>query len=80
MISILPAIELVIALTNDIVEDTHFVTVSFLCERFKGEPMSREPDEITQWKWFALNDLPSPIYFLSGQILNNYLDEEIYKK
>ena len=68
-----------ISLTNDIVSDAHFVTAGFICQDFKGEPQIKEPDEITKWQWFSLDDLPQPIYFPSEKILKNYLAGEIYK-
>jgi 8-oxo-dGTP diphosphatase len=69
----------VISVTNDIVEDAHFVTIGLLCEDFEGEPKVMEPDEIVEWKWFSFDELPSPIYFPSEKILKNYLDGEFYK-
>jgi len=38
-----------------------------------------EPDEITEWKWFDLNNLPSPLYFPSERIIKNYLAKIIYQ-
>ena len=38
-----------------------------------------EPDEITEWKWFSLDNLPSPMFFPSQKILDNYLSKTIYK-
>ncbi len=63
----------IISVTNDMVSDNHFVTIGFLCRNFKGEPKVMEPDEITEWKWFDLDDLPSPIFSPSGKIIKNYL-------
>lgn len=68
-----------ISVTNDVVGDAHFVTIGFLCEDFEGAPKVMEPDEITEWGWFPLDELPSPIFFPSEKILKNYLDKEIYK-
>lgn len=65
----------IISVTNDIVEDAHFVTIGFLCEDFAGEPKVMEFDEITEWRWFELDNLPSPIFFPSEKILNNYLNK-----
>ena len=65
----------IISVTNDIVEDAHFVTIGFLCRDFKGEPKVTEPDEIIEWKWFELNNLPSPIYFPSEKIIKNFLSK-----
>ncbi|MEA2007247.1 MAG: NUDIX domain-containing protein [Patescibacteria group bacterium] len=54
-----------ISVSDDIVEDAHFVTIGFLCEIFQGEPKVMEPDEIVEWKWFSVDDLPWPMFFLS---------------
>jgi 8-oxo-dGTP diphosphatase len=63
----------IISVTNDIVEDAHFITIGFLCQDFKGEAEILEPEEIIEWKWFRLDNLPSPIFFPSKKILDNYL-------
>jgi len=63
----------IISVTNDTVTDAHFITIGFLCENFEGEPKVMEPDEITEWRWFDLNNLPSPIFFPTGKILKNFL-------
>ena len=67
-----------VSITNDIVSDAHFVTIAFLCENFQGEPKVMEPDEITEWRWFKLNDLPTPMYFPCEKIIKNYLAKRIY--
>lgn len=66
----------IISITNDIVEDAHFVTLGFLCEDFEGEPKIMEPDEITEWKWFNLNNLPSPLFFPSEKAIKNFINKE----
>lgn len=68
----------VVRLGNNIVADAHFVTVGFLCEDFIGEPEVKEPDEITEWQWFELNQLPKPIFPPSQEILNNYFSKKFY--
>ena len=68
-----------ISLANDVVEDAHFVTIGFLCRDFSGEPKVMEPDEITEWQWFGLDDLPGKIYFPSEKVLKNYFDKVVYK-
>jgi 8-oxo-dGTP diphosphatase len=60
------------------VEDTHFITIGFLYENPEEEPKVMEPDEITEWKWFALDNLPAPIFFPSAKVLKNYLVKKIY--
>jgi 8-oxo-dGTP diphosphatase len=67
-----------ISITDDIIEDAHFVTIGFLYEGLVEEPKVMEPDEITEWRWFELNNLPSPIFFPSKKILENYIAKKIY--
>lgn len=68
-----------ISLTNNVVHDAHFVTMGWLCHNFTGESQVLEPDEITEWKWFALEDLPEPMYKPSVEVLENYQTGKIYK-
>jgi ADP-ribose pyrophosphatase YjhB (NUDIX family) len=68
-----------ISITNNIVSDAHFVTIGLLCEHSKGEPKVLEPDEIVEWRWFDLNDLPKPLYPASEQVLKNFFSKIIYK-
>ena len=69
----------VISVSNDIVEDAHFITIGLFCDNFDGEPKVMEPDEIVEWKWFLLDNLPDKIFFPSEKILKNYLDGKFYK-
>ncbi|NIO44176.1 MAG: NUDIX domain-containing protein [Candidatus Aenigmarchaeota archaeon] len=69
----------VVSVTNEIVSDAHFVTIGFLCKDFEGEPKIMEPEEIVEWKWFSLNKLPENIYPPSLKLINNYLENKIYK-
>lgn len=67
-----------ISIADDIVHDAHFVSIGFLCREFEGEPEAREPEEITEWRWFPVGELPSPIFPPSRKIIDNYLNKEIY--
>jgi ADP-ribose pyrophosphatase YjhB (NUDIX family) len=70
----------VICVNNDLVETAHFVTVGLLSEDFEGEAKAMEPDEITEWKWFDLKNLPAPLYFPSAKVLQNYKENKFYKQ
>lgn len=76
---IVPRTLKVVSVTNEITNDKHFVTIGFLCEDFGGEPKVMEPEEITEWKWFPIDDLPSPVFPPSRKLLQNYIDGEVYK-
>ena len=66
----------IVSVTNDVAEDAHFVTIGFMCKDFEGESKVMEPDEITEWQWFDINDLPSPIFFPSEKMINNFINKE----
>ena len=69
----------VISVTNDMIPEKHFVTVGLICTDFEGEPQVMEPEEITEWRWFEVESLPSPIFFPSEKLIKNYLAKKFYK-
>jgi len=50
-------------------EPKHYVDVSFSSEWVSGEPTNSAPEETTDWQWFDLDTLPSPLF----PPLDNYL-------
>lgn len=69
----------VVSVGNERVPDAHFVTIGFVCEAWTGEARVMEPDEITEWRWFPLDRLPTPIFFPAEKILKHYREGVIYK-
>lgn len=65
---------------NDRNEHAHFVTIGFICTDFEGEPEVKEPDEIIEWKWFDMNELPENIFIASKRMIQNYKDGIIYRE
>jgi 8-oxo-dGTP diphosphatase len=68
----------VLCVNNDMVETAHFVTIGLISENFEGEAKAMEPDEITEWKWFPMDALPSPLYFPSAKVLENHRKGKFY--
>lgn len=68
----------VLCVNNDMVETAHFVTIGLFSEDFSGEVEVREPETITEWHWFELDNLPSPLYFPSARVLENYTQNQFY--
>ena len=68
----------VICVNQDIIETAHFITIGLFSDAFSGESKVMEPDEITEWRWFDLDNLPSPIYFPSAKVLENYKQKKFY--
>jgi 8-oxo-dGTP diphosphatase len=69
----------VVCVNNDIVEGAHFITIGLKAEGVLGEAQVREPEQITEWRWFAMDDLPSPLFFASEKILTCYREKRFYK-
>ncbi len=70
----------VIALNNDLAKDAHFVTIGLFSENFEGEAKVMEPEEITQWKWFDINNIPANLFPPSKKLLENYKSKLFYKE
>jgi 8-oxo-dGTP diphosphatase len=68
----------VTCVNNNKVEDAHFITIGLFSDDFEGEPQILEPDEITEWKWFDLDNLPNPMFFPSARMIENYKRKEFY--
>lgn len=70
----------VICVNNDKNEKAHFVTIGMFSTDFKGEAKVMEPEEITEWRWFASNELPKNIFPPSKKVLENYKAKKFYLK
>jgi 8-oxo-dGTP diphosphatase len=40
----------------------HYVDLAFVAEWISGEPAVCEPDKVERWDWYALDDLPAPLF------------------
>ena len=68
----------VICINNDKNEHAHFITIGLFSDYIEGEAKVMEPNEITEWKWFNLNELPKPLFFPSERVLKNYFEGKFY--
>jgi|SRR3989344_2133282 len=70
----------VISVHNCKNEHAHFLTAGLIAHEWEGEATVMEPDEIIEWKWFNLNDLPKERYFPSFEVIENYMQDKFYIK
>ena len=70
----------IIAVNNDMRKDAHFITIGFLYEKTVGKAEVMEPNEITCWEWFTLDNLPKPLFFPTENIIRNYRQKSFYIK
>lgn len=68
----------VLCINQDMSQTAHFVTIGLICTDFIGSPQIMEPDTITEWRWFSLDNLPEPLYFPSAKILENYKQNKYF--
>jgi mutator protein MutT len=68
----------IISVTDEIVPDNHYVTIGFLCENLDGEPKIMEPEEITEWRWYNLDNLPERVFPPSAKMIKAFLNNKIY--
>lgn len=68
----------VICINEDRDDRAHFITVGLFSDTFVGDPRVMEPDTIVEWRWFDPDDLPSPMYFPSTRLLENYRQGKFY--
>lgn len=62
--------------SSNVAGDAHFITIGFLCRKFRGEPRVMEPDEIVEWKWFPVDSPPEPMFFPSEKMRKAYLNRK----
>lgn len=43
-------------------QPNHYVDVSFIAKWVSGEPTNSSPNETTDWQWFPIDKLPSPLF------------------
>ena len=55
-----------------IVEDQHWIDVEFRGDIASGEPYAAAPDEIDEWSWYSLDQLPGPIFDPAQLALKSY--------
>lgn len=70
----------IICIQTDKNEYAHYISVGMKALSYEGIPMVMEPDQIVEWKWFDLNNLPKNIFSPSKKTIDCYLNNKIYIK
>src|SRR5262245_8811991 len=58
--------------SNIIQYGKHYLDVEFLCTEFDGEPTVRENDRLESWGWYALDELPTPLFTAVELAIDSY--------
>ncbi|MDD6878658.1 MAG: NUDIX domain-containing protein [bacterium] len=70
----------VFCVQTDLNEYAHYISVGMLAHSYKGELKVMEPNEITVWKWFNIDDIPNIIFTPSKKTIECFLKKEFYIK
>ncbi|HEY4689128.1 MAG TPA: NUDIX domain-containing protein [Anaerolineae bacterium] len=61
-----------LCISSIIVQDQHWIDIEFLADIASGTPRATAPDEIDEWAWYPLDDLPGPIFEPAQYALEAY--------
>lgn len=56
----------------------HYIGVGFTAEWLEGNAEVMEADKFGSWDWYAIDELPEPIFGIMRHYLDAYLDGETY--
>lgn len=68
-----------ISISDDMTETAHYVTAGFLVTEYSGTIQAMEPETILKWEWFDINNIPENLYKPSKIVLENYLNNTLYR-
>lgn len=61
-----------LCISTFVIDDQHWLDVEFLADIADGEPHTAAPDELTDWAWYPIDQLPSPIFEPAARALEAY--------
>lgn len=67
-----------ITVTEDISERGNYIHMSFTLNGYEGTITNNEPDKCYEWRYFDIDDLPTPIFEPHQKILKTYFENKIY--
>lgn len=67
-----------IAITDDINEERHYIHASFLLKEYNGPVLLMEPDKCYEWKYFNLDQLPEDFFEPHTKILKTFFKQCMY--
>lgn len=49
----------------------HYLDVGFIAKWVAGDPIVTEPDKLESWNWYAVDDLPNPLFHSVAQYFDS---------
>lgn len=70
---LVPAVINAFCVQDDMTDTAHYTTVGFKAIlNDTDEPVTMEPEEIIEWRWFDMANLPANLYPPSKKLLEKY--------
>jgi 8-oxo-dGTP diphosphatase len=66
-----------LSVSNDMVYETHYITLGILAEIESGEPKIMEPEKFIEIDWHLLDNLPKNLFIPSERIIKNFKDGQM---
>lgn len=67
-----------LCLHNVLAYGQHYVDVEFWTDVATGEPVIKEASKTRRWRWFTLDDLPTPLFEPVGLAITSWRDSQWY--
>lgn len=52
-------------------DNKHYVTIAMVVDWKSGTPRILEPNKCEEWRWFALGELPKPLFIPTRNFIKN---------
>ncbi len=59
-------------------EPKQYIHIGMIADWESGESQILEPDKVESWKWYDLDNLPSPIFYPAQTIIDSYKSGKNY--
>lgn len=68
----------IVGISDAIPENNYHLQIGILINRWTGTPEVREPSKCSEFTFFPINELPSPLFISSVTLIENFKKKKLY--